>query len=95
MVVSTGKDFVAKHFLPQLTALQAKIFQKEKTNPDELFNELILRIEAIENYKIERQYADVFAVFAKNYLSNDVKLNLLSILNCRPIKGWKAFTLNL
>jgi hypothetical protein len=81
MIVSTGKDFAAKHFLPQLTALQAKIFQKEKTNPGELFNELILRIEAIENYKIERQYADVFAVFAKNYLSNDVKLNLLSILN--------------
>ena len=80
LVVNTGREFPLQFFKPLLEPLQATIFQKGKINPDDIFNNLKKRIENSVNYKLERQYADVFVVFKKGYLDTSVKNNLLDIL---------------
>jgi hypothetical protein len=80
LVVNTGYEFPLQFFKPLLEPLQATIFQKGKTNPDDIFNNLKKRIENSVNYKLERQYADVFVVFKKGYLDAGVENELLNIL---------------
>ncbi len=77
--VNTGYDYFARFFEKGITDRKAKIFSKAKS-PKELFEYLISAINNTENMQIEKQYADVFEVFEKGYLDNELKMNLLNIL---------------
>lgn len=77
--VNTGYEYFAQFFASGLKERKARIFSKAKPK-GELFEYLIAEINNAENTQIEKQYADVFEIFTKGYLDNDVKQNLLNIL---------------
>jgi hypothetical protein len=83
IAVNTGYNFPLQYFKPLLTPFQARIFEKGKTDPEELFGHLKERIQHSESYQIERQYADVFEVFEKGYLGQSEKNDLLNILKSK------------
>lgn len=80
LAVNTGYTYPSQFYEPLLKPFQAKVFEKGKTNPDDIFEYLKLRIQNTENYQIERQYVEVFEIFEKGYLKEDIKNNLLDII---------------
>jgi hypothetical protein len=80
LVVNTGYTFPLQFFKPLLAPFKAQIFEKAKTNPEDIFGHLKKLIQNAENYQIERKYADVFDIFEKRPIYNTLKINLLNIL---------------
>jgi hypothetical protein len=80
LVVNTGYTFPLQYFKPALSAFKAQIFEKAKANPEDIFGHLKNLIQNSESYQIERKYTDVFEIFEKGYLGQDVREKLLNIL---------------
>ncbi len=80
LVVNTGYTFPLQYFKPLLEPFKAQIFEKVKTNPEDIFGHLKKLIQDSESYQIERKYADVFEIFEKKPIYNALKINLFNIL---------------
>ncbi len=79
--VCTGYDELMPTFKPQIEYRKAKIYHKGSMNHQiEMLAYLKIQVENSQNFQLERQYADVFEIFEKGYLEQDVKSNLLNIL---------------
>jgi len=63
----------------QIALKKGKIFDKGSAK-EELFNYLIDEINKADITKLEKEYADVFLVFEKGYLPNNMRGDILKIL---------------
>jgi hypothetical protein len=80
-VVCTGFNDFEPFFEGSLEKRKAKLYYKgEQNHQIEMLAYLKTQVENSQNFQLEKQYADVFEIFEKGYLGQDVREKLLNIL---------------